>query len=551
MTVNSEVQNNADPLHDPGSMTATWTTVNFGEALPGVSTPLGWTWFRGGMELGAKGGFADMGAIPKKEVRLSADPDDRVFGVFYGRVAGNLSFMRRMGDQMPGSSGDAIEAKFFPSSTTVATGSPTTRNLHRAAIVAMKLPVNLSRTKRKLGRLETVIDSWWTAAVKPNTTQTVDDARMYFGQAQEYYREALRAHALISMIAGACFDQLQRICSAADKSGLELRLVKNDEDVHEGKTIADLWDVAHGLIPLGEFLARHGYHGPNEGELSSWSWREDQRTLQPLLQVYQNMEQKPSGFSARGEPDRRSAEDELFRAVGPVRRQLARRVLTACRVYVPLRENGRAAFLKTYDVARCMARRIGHLLVEDGVLADPEDVFYLTVDELLGQVPPNVEDIVALRRNRRTEYLRLEVPERWIGQPEPIVTGEPIADSGDETRSSERLIGLGVSPGLAEGRALVVASADDPIDDITSDHILVCHTTDPGWASFFYAVAACVIDVGGPMSHGAIVARELNIPCVINTREGTRRIHTGDRVRVDGSSGVVEILRPSGYAQAQ
>jgi pyruvate,water dikinase len=70
----------------------------------------------------------------------------------------------------------------------------------------------------------------------------------------------------------------------------------------------------------------------------------------------------------------------------------------------------------------------------------------------------------------------------------------------------------------------------------------VCPTTDPSWASFFVAAAALVIDIGGPMSHGAIIARELGIPCVINTGDGTRRIRTGDRLQVDGDNGVVHIL---------
>jgi len=107
--------------------------------------------------------------------------------------------------------------------------------------------------------------------------------------------------------------------------------------------------------------------------------------------------------------------------------------------------------------------------------------------------------------------------------------------------TSDELLGIGVSAGVAEGRAVVVL---DPIEpgDVQDGDILVCQTTDPSWASLFFLVSACVIDIGGAMSHGAIVARELGLPCVINTKVGTRDLRTGDQIRVDGATGVVTVL---------
>jgi pyruvate,water dikinase len=88
-----------------------------------------------------------------------------------------------------------------------------------------------------------------------------------------------------------------------------------------------------------------------------------------------------------------------------------------------------------------------------------------------------------------------------------------------------------------------VAVVSDPAEaDVEPGDVLVCATTDPSWASLFLVAAAVVIDIGGPISHGAIVARELGIPCVINTRTGTRQLHTGDLVCVDGDKGTVEVI---------
>ena len=87
-----------------------------------------------------------------------------------------------------------------------------------------------------------------------------------------------------------------------------------------------------------------------------------------------------------------------------------------------------------------------------------------------------------------------------------------------------------------------MVAADDLVE---SGEILVCHTTDPSWAGYFLVASALVIDVGGPLSHGAIVARELGVPCVINTTVGTAQLVSGDMLRVDGGTGRVEVLVPT------
>ncbi|MGH9039084.1 MAG: PEP-utilizing enzyme, partial [Acidimicrobiia bacterium] len=122
----------------------------------------------------------------------------------------------------------------------------------------------------------------------------------------------------------------------------------------------------------------------------------------------------------------------------------------------------------------------------------------------------------------------------WEGMPDPIPleTGA-IADDVSE------VTGVAVSPGIVEGRVRVVLDPNRPLEP---GEILVCETTDPSWTSMFLVAAGLVIDIGGALSHGAIVARELGVPCVINTRVGTRTLRTGDLVRVDGTAGRVTIL---------
>ena len=163
----------------------------------------------------------------------------------------------------------------------------------------------------------------------------------------------------------------------------------------------------------------------------------------------------------------------------------------------------------------------------------------LEIDELLAaELPGNVKELIAFRRARYDEYVRIELPESGVGMAEPRVTPDDGATSSGTVPDS--VSGVGVSPGVAEGPVRVLL--DPSTGDLAPGEILVCETTDPSYAPYFLVAAGCVIDIGGALSHGAIVAREVGIPCVINTRTGTRTLCTGDVVRIDGSAGSVEIL---------
>jgi pyruvate,water dikinase len=200
---------------------------------------------------------------------------------------------------------------------------------------------------------------------------------------------------------------------------------------------------------------------------------------------------------------------------------------------------GKVAFLQSLDVARAAARRIGVLLAADGTLAEPEDVFYLTAPEILGPPPATARQLVAERRAIRESYRKLRLPTFWTGEPVYEVI-EDIDDDADGAAAKGCLTGVGVSPGVVEGPARVVT--DPALADMEPGDILVAHTTDPSWASLMFMAKALVVDIGGQLSHAAVVARELGIPCVMNTLDGTRILHDGDRLRIDGAAGTVEIL---------
>jgi phosphohistidine swiveling domain-containing protein len=163
-------------------------------------------------------------------------------------------------------------------------------------------------------------------------------------------------------------------------------------------------------------------------------------------------------------------------------------------------------------VARASARRIGDHLERDGKLDSGDDVFLLTVDELTRSLPQDARTLVALRRERREQYQKLVVPSYWKGQPSPLADKE-IAETGDV------VTGIGVSEGVVEGAVRVVETPD--FANVKADEVLVAPTTDPSWSSIMFVSSALVVDIGGALSHAAVVARELSLPCVVNTRTGT------------------------------
>ena len=202
---------------------------------------------------------------------------------------------------------------------------------------------------------------------------------------------------------------------------------------------------------------------------------------------------------------------------------------------------------------RLVAIAIGRKLAEAGPLDDPEDVVYLHYNELRVLIAnPEAFDARALVSDRRDERERQALirPPEWIGTateealafPYLTLWGFPEKFHRPAPEKVDEVHGLGASPGVAEGQARHVSSLDE-FDQVRKGEILVCQMTNPAWVVLFTKIAGLVTDAGGVASHPAVVAREFAIPAVVGTSIATERIKTGDRVRVNGTSGVVEVLR--------
>jgi phosphohistidine swiveling domain-containing protein len=195
---------------------------------------------------------------------------------------------------------------------------------------------------------------------------------------------------------------------------------------------------------------------------------------------------------------------------------------------------------------------IGRKLAEAGLLDDPEDVFFLHYNELrVFMANPEAFDargLVSDRRDEREHAFGLRPPE-WVGTatkvalefPYNALWGFPEKFYREPAEATAQVAGLAASPGVVEGPAKNVTSLDE-FDQVKKGDVLVCQMTNPAWVVLFTKIAGLVTDAGGTVSHPAVVAREFGIPAVVGTSTATQRIKTGDRVRVNGSTGVVEIL---------
>ena len=186
-----------------------------------------------------------------------------------------------------------------------------------------------------------------------------------------------------------------------------------------------------------------------------------------------------------------------------------------------------------------MLLELGARLAHRGVLSSADDIFFLQLEELEAVLSPTSGfDPTSRIAGRRLEYqtnLQITPPSVIKGRFDPD-NFEP--DPVD--RSVEVLTGVPVSPGVMTGKARVIARAGD--DQVRPGEILVAPFTDPGWTPYFLNAAAIVMDLGGMLSHGSIVAREYGIPCVVNVGPATKIIKTGQMLRVDGARGLVTIL---------
>ncbi|MCB0998574.1 MAG: hypothetical protein KDB40_04695 [Acidimicrobiales bacterium] len=295
---------------------------------------------------------------------------------------------------------------------------------------------------------------------------------------------------------------------------------------------------------IAVFLERYGMRCVGEIDITRTRWAERPSTLVPVILGHVEHE-APGAAQRRFETGRRAALDEARSVLDRLRTQPggeARAAETAAmiervRTFVGYREYPKYGIVRRLWCYKQAVLRELDRLVATGVLREVEDAWYLTFAEL-HEVLRTGEVDHALVHLRREEHL---LHERLV--PPRVLTSDGRGWSGDHRRDdvpANALAGVAVSTGLIEGRARVVLDLDDI--ELAPGDILVTTGTDPSWTPLFVAAAGLVTEVGGPMTHGAVVAREYGLPAVVGVQHATRLISDGSRIRVDGTTGLVHLL---------
>lgn len=523
---------------DPGRL---WTLTNMSEATPEVLSPLCWSVWGDHLEPAARAAWAAFGILPRRAVHPEEDPNRRIGACFFGRQAMNVDVCRVLMGSVPGTSAEEFERDIL--GFVRADAPPVPNSKRRLPFIAVKSPAVLTTQTRAVAREHAAQYAWWRHEVYLGRGELGALARLEAG-AQRFER-SISIHIRTRFLVQGLQAQVMALAARAGLPELGPCCFSGFGGLEETAIAQELWDVSRSGSDGGleHFIERYGFHGPAEGNPISRSWREEPRLVRFLVE---GLASRTDGGSPRDREGaaaerRRAAEAAVLAQIPARRRAGARLLFRLAATHIRNLELGKAAFLMAIDGCRAAARLHGADLVRGGILENADDVFYLTIPELHGGSTPDWPDVVAFRRARREEYRLLEVPVTFTGTPEPV----PVAPATVRLDQGASIItGAPGGPGEVEGRAQVVLDPGQALH-LDAGSILVCRFTDPSWAPVFMLADGLVIDLGGPASHGAIVARELQLPCVIGTGDGTARIRTGDWIRVDGDAGEVTILKPA------
>jgi phosphohistidine swiveling domain-containing protein len=520
-----------DPTEGYSEPGRCWTFTNMSEATPDVLTPMCWyLWTQLG-EVAARRAWHALGLIPRSMVHLPSDNNELALAPFYGRQALNVDRLATLMGALPGTSREEVETSFLGTARAVA--PPDRPPRWRTPFVLMRAPIVLVTQERRVRRLYREQLSWWQRDVLDGGERSGPDL---LAAARDRFAAAMYLHARGRFLSQAVQGAIIKMATSVGAAELVPAAASGFGGVAETAIADDLWLLSRGQLSESTFVSRYGFHGSNEGNVTGIPWRVDSAPIRAAsaTMAKRSDEERPRTREQMAQQRSRAARVQL-KSVLPVAKQLQMTLLIhLAGVQVRALEQTKAAFLMAIDGVRAATEIIGITLTDEGRLCGAADAVFLTADEILAAPATDRRELAAFRRCRRDEYRLITLPTTFVGMPAPI---------DHESRSSpvDELTGAGASTGAVSGLARVITGLDDA-DQLQAGEILVCPYTDPAWVTAIALADAVVIDVGAPGSHGAIVARELGIPCVIGTAIGTRVIRTGDRIEVDGAAGVVRIV---------
>jgi rifampicin phosphotransferase len=292
------------------------------------------------------------------------------------------------------------------------------------------------------------------------------------------------------------------------------------------------------------YLNKYGMRCAGEIDIANTRWSEKPTTLVPM--ILNNIKTyEPGAANRKFEQGRQEAlkkEQELLHRLkhlpdGEQKAEETKRMISTLRNFIGYREYPKYGMINRYFVYKQALLKEAEQLIQNKLISEKEDIYYLTFEELHEVVGTNKLDyqIISQRKDEYNFFEKL-TPPRVITSDGEIITGQYKR----ENLPAQAIVGLPVSSGVIEGRARVILNMEDA--DIEDGDILVTSFTDPGWTPLFVSIKGLVTEVGGLMTHGAVIAREYGLPAVVGVENATKLIIDGQRIRVNGTDGYIEIV---------
>ena len=536
-----------------------WSLGNIGEMMPGVVTPLTYSVCGRAIDIGLGTLAARSGVIPMQDIRKW-----RSLELFYNRLFFNMSrymaYVQRL----------ALNKKENVLISLSATDVPELRvgKLDPVVLRCLRFLKQITtiqfagRSVKKLRRLEQGLHLEMTGDLHKDY-QTLDfaferlvDAFCFhlLGSAQSgfYYSiligivagnkrrpqardHALAAHLLADNPAIESADAVKSLERFAEQVRGAAALAEQLSSVTPSAALNLIQEHAptHVRDSYQAFLQRHGHRCVREAELREKPWEEDQEQLVSMIQT--SLRARPQARSKRDDADQLRL---LMKQQLTVTQRLFIKLFSrAARKAVANREMTKALSMRIVNRTRKAYRSYATTLVQHGLLDDTDQIYFLTREEI-GRLIEDHNPAWKVKANKRRiqlpETAKLQFPLMNVGIPEPLEEEEPVSIAGNQIR------GIPVSRGVVRARARIVNSIAEAAA-LQQGEIMVVSFTDIGWTPYFSVIGGLITEIGSPLSHGAVVAREYGIPAVVSAKGARQFIKTGDMVALDGTSGTVEL----------
>lgn len=533
-----------------------WSHHNLAEVLP---APLPMTWAIIKKFMSGSGGlgkaYQGLGFYPSKRIDRSG-----ILDLICGRIYVNLNREAELFfDGFPFTY-DFDALKQNPQKAMYAQATPNIK--HSTPSFWFKLPLHIIRMTKaelRLRKCRTDFDQVLTEQEFPKfreiveTEQNLSYSKLSDTELTEKFKEwckkTLNDFApkvlTATLLAGFSLQRLeallQKYTDETSAKSLASKLIGGLSGNLTVETNEKLWEVARRQISLADFLKDYGHRAVGEFELAQPRWREDTSYLEQIIASFSQETSEPDGQTqennqhfARQIEQREAAEKELAEIIKKktsLRKQIESE-LDFTRRYMPFRETAKFYLMLGYEQIRRTLVELDNRYTLNG------GIFYLVPDELERLINgEEFSDVIAERKTKRELLLQIEMPDVIFSDSLDRIGATLSVDEADT------YVGVGVSAGIAKGQARVLLKPAD-IQPSDRDYILVCPSTDPAWTPLFIHAAGLVMERGGLLSHGAVVAREYGVPAVVNIPNATQNITDGQTLQIDGNQGTVSVIPP-------